>query len=80
MERIIKVNGVEIVKGLCNVEFRLGCSLFDTTTTITHRELYDLLDSATSIVPEEKFRSNELSTAFVKFNQGSVVFIAYTIN
>lgn len=73
MERIIKVNGVEVVKGLCTVDFRLGCSLFNETTTITHSNLYNLLNSATKI---ENCKEDS-TTAFVKFNQGDVTFIVY---
>lgn len=72
MQRIIKVNGVEVQQGVCVVDFVIESDITEQKD-VTHAVLYKLLDTATNV----KGLTNWNSSAFVEFEQGAITFIAY---
>lgn len=73
MEKYIRVNGIEIQKGLCTVAFNIWSEYGNKA--ITHNDLYKLLDTATDV----KEINEEDNSKFVSFKQGIVQFEVYTM-
>jgi hypothetical protein len=72
MEKVIKVNGIEVFKSSCQVKFVVYCELDDMKQLmITHNKLYELLDTATSV--------KAYGEHGIEFMQGVVTFRAYKI-
>jgi hypothetical protein len=75
MEKIIKVGNVEVIKGLCLVEFNVYCELDEMKPmSVSHHKLYELLDTSTEV----KKISN--STNGISFKQGIIKFEAYYVS
>lgn len=77
MERIIRINGINVKERLCVVDFYITCeSISDyKQTTLTHSNLYKLLDTATNVIETKDYKA--LNQHFAEFNQGVLKFNAY---
>ncbi len=72
MEKVIRVNGIEIFKNSCQIKFVVYCELDEMKPLrITHNKLYELLDTATIV--------KAYGEHGIEFMQGIVTFKAYKI-
>ena len=76
MEKIIRINGINVKERLCTVDFYIESDLdYSFAVSITHGQMYKLLDTATEIKETKDYKA--LNQHFAEFKQGIILFKAF---